>query len=52
MKMKLLRAVHVMIALLLFSVCGAAQQLPTDESAPLSWFALSRSQAWRVALTT
>jgi hypothetical protein len=24
-----------MIALLLFSVCGAAQQLPTDESAPL-----------------
>jgi DNA-binding beta-propeller fold protein YncE len=35
MKMKLLRAVAVMIALLLFSVCGAAQQLPTDESAPL-----------------
>ena len=33
--MRLLRAVDVMIALLLFSVCGAAQQLPTDESAPL-----------------
>jgi DNA-binding beta-propeller fold protein YncE len=32
MKMKLL---YVMIALLLFSVHGAAQQLPTDESAPL-----------------
>src|SRR6266849_6333515 len=35
MKMKLLRAVYVMIAWLLFSVCGAAQELPTDESAPL-----------------
>ena len=33
--MRLLRAVHVMIALLPFSVCGRAQQLPTDESAPL-----------------
>ena len=33
--MRLLRAVDVIIALLLFSVCGRAQQLPTDESAPL-----------------
>jgi len=33
--MKVLRDAYVMIALLLFSVCGAAQQLPTDESAPL-----------------
>lgn len=33
--MKLLRAVYVMIALPLMSVWGAAQQLPTDESAPL-----------------
>jgi hypothetical protein len=32
--MRLLQAVDVMIALLLFSVCGAAQQLSTDESAP------------------
>src|SRR6266702_1990736 len=35
MKMKLLQAVYIMIALLLVSVRGAAQQLPTDESAPL-----------------
>ena len=33
--MRLLRAVDVLIALLLFSLCGRAQQLPTDESAPL-----------------
>src|SRR2546427_2953312 len=35
MKMERLRAVYVMIAFLLFSLCGAAQELPTDESAPL-----------------
>src|SRR5712691_2905786 len=35
MKMKVWRAVYVMIAWLLFSVCGAAQELPADESAPL-----------------
>src|SRR5215472_18817642 len=33
--MKLFRPAHFRIALLLFSVCGAAQPLPTDESAPL-----------------
>ena len=33
--MKLFRTVYVMIAFLLFSVCGAAQELPSDESAPL-----------------
>jgi len=33
--MKLWRAVSVTIVWLLFAVCGAAQQLPTDESAPL-----------------
>ena len=35
MKMRLLQAVYVMIALILSSVCGAAQELPSDESAPL-----------------
>jgi DNA-binding beta-propeller fold protein YncE len=35
MKMKVWRAVYVMMAWLLFSVCGAAQELPADESAPL-----------------
>ena len=33
--MKLLPALSVIIPALLFSVCGAAQQLPADESAPL-----------------
>ena len=33
--MKLLPALSVIIPGLLFSVCGAAQQLPADESAPL-----------------
>ena len=33
--MNLLRAMFVMIVLLFFSVCGAAQALPSDESAPL-----------------
>ncbi len=33
--MKLSRPVYVVIAMLLFALCGAAQELPTDETAPL-----------------
>jgi DNA-binding beta-propeller fold protein YncE len=35
MMMKVSRAVYVVIAMLLFAFCGAAQELPTDETAPL-----------------
>ena len=35
MTMKVSRAMHVVIAMLLFTLCGAAQELPTDETAPL-----------------
>jgi DNA-binding beta-propeller fold protein YncE len=35
MTMKVSRALHIVIAVLLFTLCGAAQELPTDETAPL-----------------
>jgi DNA-binding beta-propeller fold protein YncE len=35
MEMRLPRALYITIALMLSSVCGAAQELPGDESAPL-----------------